>query len=482
MQSDHPEITGPEKSLAMITYPPFFNTRIIAPQQINSRSDFLPSPHDEPRDSRVALKTCLFASGSSAQKAIVPEWHYCLGIPPEHYLSVMTHTASQDISITANTPVILPSPYRSQALDTRKVLHVVNGEHYAGAERVQDLLAKELPALGFEVGFACVKPDQFPEVRQTKEASLHEMPMHGRFDLECARQLKKLIEAENYELVHAHTPRSVLVGSIAAKRAKVPFVYHVHSPTGNDSTRRLQNFINAKLERWSIRHAKRLIAVSPSLKELMQRQGFAEDRVTYVPNGVPKISVPFRNVPTNPWILGMAALFRPRKGVEVLIESLALLRSRGLDVQLRAVGAFETEAYEQEVKGLAERLAVSDAILWTGFTRDISAELKQMDIFVLPSLFGEGLPMVVLEAMAAGLPVVASHVEGIPAAIRHREDGLLVEPSCVSSLSLGIEELMVGESLDYQQLSQNARQRHADHFSAQAMATKVADVYRDILD
>ena len=394
----------------------------------------------------------------------------------------MTNTVSHDLSMTATAPVILPFTSTPQEVRTKKILHVVNGEHYAGAERVQDLLAKELPALGFEVGFACVKPDQFPEVRQTKEASLHNMPMRGRFDLDCARQLKRLIESENFELVHAHTPRSVLVGSIAANRAGVPLVYHVHSPTGNDSTRKLQNFINAKLERWSIRHAQRLIAVSPSLKALMQRQGFAEERVTYVPNGVPQIAVPPRETPTSPWILGMVALFRPRKGVEVLIESLALLRSRGWDVQLRAVGAFETEEYEQEVKGLAERLAVSDVIHWTGFTRDIAAELKQMDVFVLPSLFGEGLPMVVLEAMAAGLPVVASHVEGIPAAVRHREDGLLVEPACVSSLSLAIEELVEGESLDYLQLSQNARQRHADHFSATAMANKVAEVYREILD
>ena len=66
----------------------------------------------------------------------------------------------------------------------------------------------------------------------------------------------------------------------------------------------------------------------------MQQQGFTAEQVTYVPNGVPMIAVPPRENPVGTWTLGMAALFRPRKGVEVLIEALALLRSRGVDVRL----------------------------------------------------------------------------------------------------------------------------------------------------
>jgi len=394
-------------------------------------------------------------------------------------LSLSSPTSGEVPVVVPQTPIDAPA---SQPTAMQRVLHVINGEHYSGAERVQDLLAQELPQFGFEVGFACVKPDRFPEVRQTKEAQLYETPMRGRFDLDCVRRLAKLIRTENYALVHAHTPRSVLVGSLAAKWADVPFVYHVHSPTARDSTRRLQNYLNAKLEHWSIRHAARLIAVSPSLKQWMQQQGFAAEKVTYVPNGVPAIDVQPRECPTGSWTLGMAALFRPRKGIEVLLEALAALRSRNIDITLRAVGPFETPDYEYEVKTLVERLGVGDAIEWTGFTEDIAAELRQIDLFVLPSLFGEGLPMVVLEAMAAGLPVVASHVEGVPEAIRHREEGLLVEPNSVSQLALAIEAIVTAsDDLDYSALSSNAQQRHANYFSARAMAANVAEVYRAVL-
>src|SRR5207237_5725177 len=132
------------------------------------------------------------------------------------------------------------------------------------------------------------------------------------------------------------------------------------------------------------------------------------------------------------WTLGAIALFRPRKGIEALLEALAVLRSRNVNVRLRAVGGFESPVYKADVLALAERLDLTEAIDWIGFTRNVNRELAKIHLFVLPSLFGEGLPMVVLEAMAAGLPVVASRVEGVPEAVVHRETGLLVEPGSVS--------------------------------------------------
>jgi glycosyltransferase involved in cell wall biosynthesis len=209
--------------------------------------------------------------------------------------------------------------------------------------------------------------------------------------------------------------------------------------------------------------------------------GAAPDRVTCVPNGVPALtSAHDRRPPTDAWTLGTVALFRPRKGIEVLLESLAVLRSRDMNVRLRAVGGFETPAYEWSVMALAEKLGLTEAIDWIGFTRGVNRELAKIDLFILPSLFGEGLPMVVLEAMAAGVPVVASRVEGVPDAVAHRATGLLVEPGSVSQLSRAIEEIVAG-GVDYPALSRGARQRHAELFSDTTMAAGVNAVYRKVL-
>src|SRR5687767_12041799 len=186
-----------------------------------------------------------------------------------------------------------------------RVLHLVNGEHYSGAERVQDLLARQLPQFDCEVGFACVKPRRFPEARESRDTPLVEMPMRGRFDLRVVKRMVRLVHNERYDLIHAHTPRTALVGRLAARRAGVPFVYHVHSPAGRDSTRRVLNWINATVEWAAVREAERLITVSPSLREYMVGRGIDAERVTYVPNGVPIVShVTERRRPADTWTLG----------------------------------------------------------------------------------------------------------------------------------------------------------------------------------
>jgi glycosyltransferase involved in cell wall biosynthesis len=231
----------------------------------------------------------------------------------------------------------------------------------------------------------------------------------------------------------------------------------------------------------TVRGADRLIAVSPSLREYMIERGFRPEQVVCVPNGVPCAEViGERRPPQHGWTLGAVALFRPRKGLEVLLETLAMLRSRGANVRLRAVGGFETPAYESAILCLTERLGLAEAIDWKGFTEDVPSELAKFDVFVLPSLFGEGLPMVVLEAMAVGLPVIASRVEGVPEAVRHRETGLLVDPGSVSQLAGAIEEFAAG-GVDYTALSAAARRRQQDHFSDSSMAAGVAEVYRTVV-
>jgi len=114
-------------------------------------------------------------------------------------------------------------------------------------------------------------------------------------------------------------------------------------------------------------------------------------------------------------------------------------------------------------------------------TRDVTEELRQMDLLVLPSLFGEGLPMVVLEAMAAGVPVVATRVAGIPEAIRHGRDGVLAAPGNAEELARAIADV-IGGHYDWSALRKSAFARHAQHFSDRAMAAGVAAVYRELLD
>ena len=362
-----------------------------------------------------------------------------------------------------------------------RVLHVINGEHYAGAERVQDLLAARLPDEGFEMAIACLKPRQFPKMMQTQGVTLYDLSMANRFDLRPVWQLIRIVRRDGYQILHAHLPRNLLLAAIVSLFTGVPLVYHNHSPTTRDSTHRRRDWINALVERIAMAWCSAVIPVSQSLGRYVRGRGVRSEKVSVVPNGVPTRQLrPARESTGSDWVIGAMALFRPRKGTEVLLRAIAGLKAQGLSVRLHAVGRFETPEYERQIKQLVDELGISDLVHWTGFTQDIDAELHKMDIFVLPSLFGEGLPMVVLEAMAAGVPVVASSVEGIPETIRHGQDGLIVKPGDPEHLAAALRRLIEG-GCNWKELQKNARRRHAEKFSDRAMAAAVAQVYRRVL-
>jgi glycosyltransferase involved in cell wall biosynthesis len=362
-----------------------------------------------------------------------------------------------------------------------RVLHVINGEHFSGAERVQDLLALNLPQFGYEVGFACLKPGRFAALRQARDVPIANLEMKSRFDFRPPSRLARLVRDLGYSLIHTHTPRGAMVGRLAASLAGVPLVHHMHSPTATDSTRTVQNIFNTWTERLSLTGVSGVVAVSRSLAGYAESQGVPPSKISVVQNGVAmRGPLEFRQPPHGTWTLGTVALFRQRKGLEVLLDALARLRAQGDDARLRAVGEFETIEYERKIKRQVKTLCIGPHVDWVGFTDDVPSELAKMDLFVLPSLFGEGLPMVILEAMAAGVPVVATRVEGVPEAIRDEIDGLLARPNDAECLADTIAQVIHGE-VDWSMLRSNAHQHHSECFSDRSMAQGVSRVYDKVL-
>jgi len=361
-----------------------------------------------------------------------------------------------------------------------RVLHVINGEFYSGAEKVQDVLAQRLPEFGFQVGFACIKPNLFPRVRQSR-GPLTEIPMRCAVDFARCFDLATCIRKGRYKIIHTHTPRTCVVGRLAAALTNVPMLHHMHSPTIRDTLHRRRNIVNALVERLSLVGVGHIIAVSESLKRYLVTLKFPRTHISVVHNGVPERGdLVRRPTPINLWTIGIVGLFRPRKGVPVLLNALAYLKEEQFPLRLIAVGPFETLAYETKIKQLANRLGLDDKIEWLGFTEDVDSKLAQMDMLVLPSLFGEGLPMVMLEAMAAGVPIVASEVGGISEAVRNGHEGLLVKPGNPRELAVAIKRIITGD-VDWQALRTRAHRRHAQVFSDRRMARGIAAIYNRML-
>jgi glycosyltransferase involved in cell wall biosynthesis len=384
-----------------------------------------------------------------------------------------------------------------------RALHVINGEHYAGAERVQDLLAGRLPDFGVEVGFACLKPGQFAELRKSQATPLLDLTMRTRFDLRPAVRLARTVRRERYDVLHTHSARALLIARLAAAMCGVPIVHHVHGNTSSEVAGRRFTRLNAWAERKSLPAAAAVIAVSASVADYLQSVGVQKDRLHVVFNGVPaRGALANKERAQNGWTLGFIALLRPRKGLETFLEAAALLVERdwrgrsendvsgsaagadpvrqSLTCRLRIVGRFETSEYEREVQALAQRLGLTTLIDWRGFQRSIDAELDAMDLLAFPSVLPEGMPMTVIEAMAAGVPIVASRVSGVTDVLRDREDALLVMPADAKALADAVATL-VGDGALRDRLRQSAFARQRGRFSDANMAAEVANIYQQIL-
>lgn len=362
----------------------------------------------------------------------------------------------------------------------KKVLHLINGEFFAGAERVQDLLAICLPKAGVEVEFICLKRGVFAEKRRSI-VPLSTMAMRSRFDIGIVGQIADAVKAKNFDLVHAHTPRSALIGQAVARKLDVPFVYHVHSPARRDTEYLARNWINGTIEeKLVLPRADKIITVSESLRDYLQERGITRKRISVIPNGVPMEVDAFQwKPPQGDWVIGSVALFRPRKGVEILLKALAILRDRNVPATVKLIGGFETDSYERAVRTLAAELGIGPYVRFHGFTRDVTEEIRNLSLFTLPSLYGEGMPMVLLEAMSVGLPVVASDIEGIPEVL-HGGVGKLVPPGKERDLADAIQSLIENPSAAGK-MAALSLQRHREKYSDIAMASAVASLYASVI-
>ncbi len=360
----------------------------------------------------------------------------------------------------------------------QKVLHIINGEHYAGAERVQDLLALNLPNFGFECEFICLKEGEFNKRRNSTCPSTV-FAMKSKHDLSVSKRIVNAIKDKDFKLIHTHTARSALIGKKVSNTLNLPWVHHVHSPTARDSENPFKNWLNAFVEDYLILpKADHLIPVSLSLQNYLIEHGVVNSKITPVFNGVPIIKNKITWIPpgNSMWTIGTVALFRPRKGLEILLNAIKLISEKGYNIRLKAVGIFETPEYEKEISNLAIQLNISHLIEWTGFSNNVNKEMESMHIFVLPSLFGEGLPMVVIEAMSVGIPVVSTAVEGIPDVLENGNAGIVVTPNDINSLENGILQFINGKQAPLK-TAKTALERQHSFYSDLAMTKGVVEVY-----
>jgi glycosyltransferase involved in cell wall biosynthesis len=242
------------------------------------------------------------------------------------------------------------------------------------------------------------------------------------------------------------------------------------------------------LDRLCLRHYDQVISVSPDLHARALDLGVPAESCRLLANGVdeqmfcrrhPAAEAPLRRrlgVPGGRWVIGAAGRLGPEKGLDLLIRAVHMLGARDLDVELWIAGTGEEEG---RLRALCRDLGLTDRVRLLGFVADTVEFFDALDVFVLSSR-REGLPNVLLEAMAMGVPVVATNIAGVPAAVRDGENGLLCAPGDVAALAERIERLLAHSTLR-SALADAGRRTIEERFRFAARVAAEKEIYDRLL-
>jgi glycosyltransferase involved in cell wall biosynthesis len=312
-------------------------------------------------------------------------------------------------------------------------------------------------------------------------------------DLRSVRALAKLIREERPHILHTHTAKAGAVGRIAALLAgdaRPPIVvhtFHGHVLRGYFDPLRATAF--RLLERWLARSTTVLVAVSPQVRDDLVKLGVApaekfavvrlgiELEKRTATNGVDGPEQRRRlGIPTDRFVVGWIGRMASVKRTDDVLLAFKGLRERGVEACLCLVGdGPDREQLEQR----AHDLGVMRDTLFLGYQSDVAPFYAAFDTMVLPSA-NEGTPVSAIEALAAGRPVVATRVGGVPDVVRDGEDGFLVEAGDVEALADRLERLARDPELRAR-FGAAGRMRVLPRYAVERLVTDVDELYRSLL-
>lgn len=360
--------------------------------------------------------------------------------------------------------------------DRVKIAHIEAGRHaYGGPCQVRYLL-DGLAARGVENVLLC--PPEQPLTRVVTSARVVSVPMRGDHDIGLAPRLMRALSAEAPDVVHVHSRRGAdSFGGLAAWLAGVPAVL----------TRRVESREPPFWLRWKCRPYGAIVAISQAIAAELVQAGLAAHRLRVIPSAVD--AARFRPDPAararlaerfslrpNELALGLVAQLIERKGHRFAFDAVAALAERGAPIRLICFGRGPLEA---ELRTVVRARGLDDRIVFAGFEPDMARWLPGLDALVHP-VRREGLGVAVLEAMSAGLPVVAAAAGGLVDVIEDGRDGLLVPAGDATAIATALERLLKDQDLR-ERLGQAARQRVSRDFSIDAMTNAYAALYRETL-
>lgn len=356
------------------------------------------------------------------------------------------------------------------------ILEIIDDLGFGGAERVLTNLALEVSARGHSVHIACLRSKGESSVtgEEFRSAGVHitELNKTDGFSISVVRRLCRYIRRDSIDIVHTHNPLVHHYGVLAARLTGRPVINTVHGT----ATLQMQEWARL-LFRSSWRVTSRVVSVCQAAAGACQDLGLAPGKSTVIHNGIQLddyIGLPI-STPNGCFVFGAVGRLVPVKDHATLLHAFAQLRACHASCHLEILGDGPLLG---ELRQLAASLGIENAVKFSGATRDVAGFLAGIDCFVMSSK-SEGLPMSMLEAMAAARPVVSTSVGAIPELINSTGCGWLCRSADAADLERALS--MAVEANDLPLRGQRARSYVLENYSAARMADEYIRLFQQVL-
>ncbi len=298
-------------------------------------------------------------------------------------------------------------------------------------------------------------------------------PMQPLEDVRALAGIASLIQRIKPDVVHAHTSKAGTLGRLAACLARVPAVFTAHTWCFSEGTSLKWKLVGVPLEKIAAKCSSAIINVSDANRTLaLSRRVAPREKLITIHNGIPDVlgrANPGRgDVP----VVVMLARFAEQKNQALLVRAVA-----GMEAPVRVVFVGDGPT-RPAVEQLARTLKVADRIVFAGERLDVADILNDAHIFALSTNW-EGFPVSILEAMRAGLPVIASDVGGVRESVVQGDTGFIVPPGDEAELRHRLVQLVESPALRCV-MGASGRRRYEQNFTVRMMADKVLRVYEAI--
>jgi glycosyltransferase involved in cell wall biosynthesis len=370
------------------------------------------------------------------------------------------------------------------------ILHLIHSGGFYGAEAVVLNLCLGLRDAGIKTVIGCfldpgVTESALGTMAEAKGIPVRYIHFKTNFDMEPLKNIREIVVAENIGLIHSHGYKPSFYCLANRMMRKVPYMITDHLQSFETWQLRLYYLI----DKISMLFAEHIVAVSSPIAKKLAAWKMLRAKVTVINNGIDVRKYQQADAQNDKTELRCALGLKKDSRLIGTIGRLCLQKSQDTFIAAASIAAQKNPNLEFMIVGEGERrthleeqitaLNLGDKIHLTGFRKDVLDILKLMDVFVLTSL-DEGLPIVVLEAMSLGVPIISTPVGEIPHILQDKDSGVLVEPGNARGFAEAIQ-LLVDDQKLCSILAQNAKARVENEYSLVSMTNAYISLYDGIV-